>query len=144
MLETLEDMIWDLNKKIQKQLVKDEYIIIRDMHFEDFALTQFKKNNEIFDIGVFGDVPKEEIEAIKENEKESEDSMTSFPSDNYFELNLSIQKYLIKNKIKIICWCIESDSETGRCGISIGFKTGATLCLILITEKDFLFRCFSQ
>lgn len=144
MLETLEDMMWDLNKKIQEQLAKHEYIIIGDMHFEDFALTQVKKNNDIFDIGVFGDVAKEEINAIKENEKESEDLMNFTPHDNYREINLSIQKYLTKSKLKIICWCSESDSETGRCGISIGFKTGPTLCLILITEKDFLFRYFSQ
>jgi len=144
MLETLVDIIWDLNKKIQEKLAMDNLIIIRERHADDFALIQIKKNEEIFDIGIFGDIGKKEINAIKENEKYSEDLMTGIPSENYLEINVSIQKYLIKNKIKIICWCIESDSETGRCGISIGLKIGTTLCLILITEKDFLFRYFSQ
>ena len=33
-------------------------------------MVQIKKNNETFDIDIFGDVDKEDIEAIKNSEKE--------------------------------------------------------------------------
>jgi len=144
MLETLEDITWDLSHKIQEELERNVYEIIENTYLEEITLIQIKKNNEVFDIGIFSNVDKEEIEAIKKSEKEFEDLKIFIKSESNNEINELIQKYLIRRKLRIICWCVEPNPETGNYGISIGFKKGDNLFSILITEKDFLFEYFSQ
>ncbi len=144
MLETLEDITWDLSNKIQEELERNEYEIIENTYLEEITLIQIKKNNEVFDIGIFSNVDKEEIEAIKKSEKEFEGLKIFIKSESNNEINELIQKYLIRRKLRIICWCVEPNPETGNYGISIGFKKGDILFSILITEKDFLFGYFSQ
>lgn len=144
MLETLEDITWDLSNKIQEELERNVYEIIENTYLEETALIQIKKNNEVFDIGIFSNVDKEEIEAIKKSEKEFEDLKIFIKSESNNDINELIQKYLIRRKLRIICWCVEPNPETGNYGISIGFNKGDKLFSILITEKDFLFEYFSQ
>ena len=143
MLETLEDITWDLGVKIQEELERNEYEIIENTYLEEIALIQIKKNNEVFDIGIFSNVNKEEIEAIKQSEKEFEGLKIFIKSEINNKINELIQKYLIRRKLRIICWCVEPNPKTGNFGISIGFKKGDNLFSILITEKDFLFGYFS-
>ena len=69
------------------------------------------------------------------------------PQRDYYyknKVNELIQKYLIRRKFKILCWCVEPEEENNDYGISIGFKKGNILYSVLIVGKDFLFGQFQE
>lgn len=144
MPETLEDIIWDLNDKFQEELEKNGYMIIGNSFLQKNAIIQIKKNEVALDIGIFGNVDKEDINAIIQSEKEFEHLKGSVELANKNKVNELIQKYLIKRKFNILCWCVEPVPDTAEYGISIGFRKENILYSVLIAEKDFLFGGFQE
>lgn len=144
MPETLENVIWDLNDKFQEELEKNGYMVIGNSYLQENAIIQIKKNEDVLDIGIFGGVDKEDINAIIQSEKDFDHLKDSVKLDNKNKVNELIQKYLIKRKFNILCWCVEPEPETKDYGISIGFKKGNILYSVLIAEKDFLFGQFQE
>lgn len=61
MSKDLEDIIWDLNYKIQESLEKNGFMIVGNSYLQENVVIQIKKNNEIFDVDIFGDVDEVSI-----------------------------------------------------------------------------------
>jgi len=137
-------IIEDLNDKFQEELEKNGYMItFNNLNYNIFfgnsfqtenAIIQIKKNEDTIDIGIFGGVDQENIDIIKQSEKEFEHLKTSVQLAKKVKVNELIQKYLIRRKFKILCWYKNNDY-----GILIGFKKDNVLYSVLIAEKDFLF-----
>ncbi len=142
MTQNFEDVIVDLNDKLQDLLSNDRFMVIGGLNQLENAVFQIKKDDVVLDIGIFGDVDDQDITTIKQNEERFSEEKKLVESDIKSQINQIIQRYLITRKFKIICWCVEPEEESDNFGISIGFKKDNILYAIAITEEDFLFGVF--
>lgn len=140
MSDQVDDIIWDLNDKIQELLENSGYMIVGNAYLQENALIQIKKNKEVYDIGIFGNVDKEDINSIKKSELEFDELKKNIKDETRNTVNEVIQDFLFREDFEVICLCAEPDSESKDYGISIGFVKNNMHYSILITDKDFLFK----